>query len=116
MSDHVARIRALMREAVPVRPVEIEAAAARSFQLHEFNSMPAPALLQTGKARAQREIQRIARWYGWGGEIDRALDQAQTCSLDGLDDAALGALRDRMQLLEACAQDGCDPPDMPPAR
>lgn len=121
MTDHVARIRALMREAVPVanrqpQPSALEAAAVRSFQLHEFNSAPAPTLVQTKQARFMREILRIARWYNWGGEIDRALDQADVGTLDALPSPDLLALRERMVMLEQCAQDGCDPPDMPAAR
>lgn len=64
----------------------------------------------------RQEIHRIARWYGWQGEVDRALAAGAVASLAGLDDAALGVLHARMQLLEGCAQHGLDSPDSPPAR
>lgn len=117
LSEKVARLRQLMSEAVPRKSESTaEAAATRRFQLYEFNTGPTLVVDQSPRARQERDIQRIASWYGWGGEVVRALDGAGACTVQGLDDAQLLALHERMRQLEQCAQEGLDPPDMPPAR
>lgn len=68
------------------------------------------------RAVAAQEINRIARWYGWQHEVDRVLLANGAASLAGLDDASLDWLLSRMTRLEACAQEGLDSPDAPPAR
>lgn len=118
LSDKVARLRQLMSEAVPKTLDETpEAAALRRFQLHEINSAP-PALVveQTQRARDEREIERIAIWYGWHTEIVRALDSERVASLPGLSAHGVTALLARMHQLEECAQNGLDCPDAAPAR
>ncbi len=68
------------------------------------------------RAADRHEIRRIAHWYGWQAEIDRVLLAAGVASLAGLDDPSVGQLLLRMTQLEACAQEGLDSPDAPPAR
>jgi hypothetical protein len=74
-----------------------------------------PVLNQSPRERAMREIARIARWYGWSTEIERALDAAGVPSLPQLNDRDLGSLLHRMQQLEECIQTGSGAPDAPPA-
>jgi hypothetical protein len=118
MRDKVARLRQLMSEAVPSQPIaeSLEAAAARAFQLHEFNARPALVVEQTPRARRERDIERIAIWYGWTSEVVRALDAAGTSSLSALSDDELESLQERMRRLEDCAREGLDCPDALPAR
>lgn len=118
LSEKVARLRQLMSEAVPRKPGETpEAVALRLFQLHEFNTAPTAVVVeQTARAREEREVERIAAWYGWQGEIVRALDAACVASLQGLSDHGVTALLARMRQLEECAQNGFDCPDAAPAR
>jgi hypothetical protein len=68
------------------------------------------------RAAARQEIDRIATWYGWRPEVDRALRSRGVASTAALDDDDLARLLSRMQQLEACAQEGLDSPDSPPAR
>ena len=117
LNEKVARLRQLMSEAVPRKPAESpEAAALRLFRLHEFNSAPAVLVEQTERARDEREIDRIATWYGWQAEVVRALDRDRVASLSGLSDGGIAALLARMHQLEECAQNGLDCPDAAPAR
>lgn len=74
-----------------------------------------PVLVQTPRARAVRELNRIATWYGWGAEIERALDAEHVPTMDMLSDQGLMALKRRMRQLEDCVQFGASPPDSPPA-
>lgn len=97
-----------------VSPAEIQ--AQRAFALYEANTDPGPVIAQTPAARLQREILRIAGWYGWWGEIYRALDAAGVSSLEGLAFGQLEQLQGRMARLEDCTQEGLDLPDAPPAR
>lgn len=89
--------------------------ALQAFQLYDFNAGH-PAIEQTPRARAMREITRIATWYGWTGEIARVLDATGALSLAGLEEESLEELLTRMRLLEECVQNGGDAPDAPPAR
>ena len=78
-----------------------------------------PARIHAGgpsRAAARQEIDRIAAWYGWRPEVERVLRSRGVASTAGLDDEDLARLLARMQQLEACAQDGLDSPDSPPAR
>lgn len=118
MREHVARVRRLLEEAVPAaapRPTA-ESEALKAFSLFEINTALPHFAEQTPRARSQREIARIANWYGWLAEVDRALDAANVMSIGGLDDAQLEALHARMSLLEDCVQNGGDAPDAPHAR
>lgn len=117
MRDSVARVRQLLAEARTPKPTDSEEARARrAFDYFDFNSSPPPVLEQTPRARTLRDITRIATWYGWGGEVARALDAAQASSPADLTDEQLEALQARLQRLEHCAQEGLDCPDAPPAR
>jgi len=112
----LAEIAATSRPAPAPKPTP-ESEALRAFQVYEFNSVPVgPVVEQTPRARAIREINRIATWYGWPGEITRALDAAAATSLAGLADEELEQLVERMRHLEECVQNGGDAPDAPPAR
>jgi hypothetical protein len=117
LNEKVARLRQLMSEAVPKKPTEsAEALALRLFQVHEFNTASPMVVDQTPRGRCEREIDRIATWYGWQAEIVRALDAECVASLQGLSDAGLERLQLRMKQLEECAQNGLDCPDAAPAR
>lgn len=118
MHDKVTRLRQLLSEAVPrtPEPSPQEAAALKAFAIYEVNA-PTPFVLeQTPKARAMREIMRIAGWYQWQGEIERALDTVGATTLGDLQEHELEDLLTRMRLLEDCVQNGTDAPDAPPAR
>lgn len=115
MRDKVARLRQLLSEAVPVDQgkTQSQAEAWRMFQ--GFDSLACPSAPMNRRAKTIREINRIAAWYGWGSEIQRALDAADAESLAALDDQLLEGLRLRLQNLEDCVQAGMGPPDAPPA-
>lgn len=93
-----------------------ETLALQRFHYYEFNSYQGPVLDQTRRARAMREIERIATWYGWEREIARAMDAAQVMVLADMDEEALYALKARLRTLEDNVQHGLDSPDAPPAR
>jgi hypothetical protein len=119
MRDRVERVRSLLREATkkPSRPQSVDEAQQRkAFELYEFNSSPPVLLEQSHRARSEREISRIASWYGWQAEIARALDAGTATCLADLDDDSIDELLTRMRKLEQCVQDGLDPPDSAPAR
>lgn len=117
-NDKVARLRQLMSEAVPRSgvPPTAEDNIKRQFRLYEFNADPAPCIEQTPRARNERDIHRITRWYGWNDVVLRSLDRARVTSLQGLNDDDLAELHARMKRLEECVQQGLDAPDSPPAR
>lgn len=75
-----------------------------------------PEIAQTPRARALRRVQEIAQQRGWQVEVIRALDRNEVTHIDDLSDAAVFALRDRMEYYEDCVQTCCDPDDAPPAR
>ena len=118
MHDKVSRLRQIMSEAVPRRPLpdRSEAAANDAFAYFECNAPQPIVVEQTPEARAIREIMRIATWYGWPGEITRALDAAGATVLQSLDSEQLQDLLERMRTLEDCVHTGGDSPNAPPAR
>lgn len=75
-----------------------------------------PPLNQSPRARAMREINRIAAWRRWGDEVARWLDRAGVEALADLDDEQLEGLRDHMRRLEDCGHMACDLDDDFPAR
>jgi len=116
MRDKVARVRSLLLEAAQRATDTPEIQARKDFALYEFNTQPVPVIAQTEQARAIREVSRIAGWYGWWGEVTRAMDDEQVVTLEGMSLDGLTQLHARMKRLEDCAQEGLDPPDAPPAR
>lgn len=117
MHDKVTRLRQLMSEAIPREPqlTPSEAQARIAFAHYEMNA-PQPVLLdQSDQARAIRDVMRIASWYGWMGEVERALDAANCGSLQSMGQEDLDRLANRMRRLEDCAQNGMGAPDAPPA-
>ncbi|MGH8075592.1 MAG: hypothetical protein ACREO4_16200 [Lysobacter sp.] len=113
----VSRLRQLIADAVPQPSTKTpeEEDAWRRYQSFAANQ-PYPAFDTSFRAVQVRTINRIASTYGWIGEIQRFLDDHAEAGISGLDDDQVTVLFDRMRTLEACVQDGCDPPDMPPAR
>jgi hypothetical protein len=107
-------VRQVLAEARPREDAETQ--ARRAFQQFEFNSVVPIYAEQTPRARAEREIGRIATWYQLPGEVTRALDRAGVTVVSGLDDEALDQLLGRMRRLEDCIQNGGDAPDAPAAR
>ncbi|MFR0657018.1 hypothetical protein SB719_20965, partial [Pantoea sp. SIMBA_079] len=78
--EKVSRLRQLLGEATPSPQVvrtDAESEAWRHFQRFEAFSAPLPAE-STWRAKATREITRIASWYGWTAEIQRVLD-SESC-------------------------------------
>lgn len=109
------------KRAKPAAPAAVstlpspDAQRMRAFEYYEFN-VGLPVVEQTHRARALREIARIATWYGWGAEVTRALDAEGVAAAGELSDDGIEKLVTRMKALEDCAQSGCDPDDMPSAR
>lgn len=117
MHDKVARLRELMRQAVPIAEHRsLEERAEQTYALYTFNHGCHPSLDTTPRAKLEREIARIASWYGWSGEVARALDANGVASVSGLDDEQAEQLAARLRNLESCVQEGLDSPDSPPAR
>ena len=113
----VQQVEQVLAEVAPkVRKTRLtpEAEALRAFQYHETFA-PALVVDQTPRARAIREVMRIATWYGWMGEVARSLDRELAASLASLSDEGLDQLVVRMRLLEECAQNGGQAPDAPAA-
>src|SRR5687768_1375281 len=116
MQDKVTRLRQLLSESIPQEsgPGAKETAAKQAYQLFELNTAPPIVVIQTPRARNEREIERIATWYGWSGEIVRALDKARALTMAGLSDDDIEELLERMKRLEECVREGLDCPDAPP--
>lgn len=114
----VNQLQAVIAKAAPAEQPRAARPAGRAHAplQHPCHLAPVFSVVQTPRARAIREVTRIATWYGWQAELARALDAAGACSLHGLSREDLAALVTRMQLLEECVQHGGDPPDAPPAR
>lgn len=115
--DKLTRLRQLMAEAAPSkRPQHSdEADAWLRYQAHVDNT-PLPALDTSLRARQVRNINRIAVSYGWTQELQRFLDRHDASGIGSLSDDQVERLNCRMDQLENCVQNGCDPPDMPAAR
>lgn len=113
----VSRLRQIIADSIPapVPQSADEVDAWRRYQ-HFAANQPMPVVDMTRTARMIRAINRIATSYGWVGELQRMLDTYDAPSLSALDDDQIEAVHQRMVTLEACVQDGCDPPDAPPAR
>lgn len=119
MHDKVSRIRALLNEAVERKDALVrspEAEARRAFQAYASNDERAFYVDPAPRAKAVREILRIATHYNWPRVVEQALDDAGVMSLTSLDDDDLDALLSQMRQLEDCARNALDPPDAPPAR
>ena len=115
MRDKVARVRRLLEEATTAKQSATAVGETAAFTTPSTAPPPHYAE-QTFRARTKREIHRIASWYGWSAEIDRALDAAAATSTARLNDDQLSRLLARMQQLEECVQNATDCPDAPPAR
>ena len=112
----VARLRQLISEAIVAVPTSAaESTGAAAFQRYESYMDPPLVVDQSPRARAMRDVNRIARWYGWHGEITRALDAAEASSMLELSAEQLLALQARMRHLEECVQNGGYAPDAPHA-
>jgi|LSQX01.1.fsa_nt_gb hypothetical protein len=117
LQARVSRLRQIISEAVPIQPAQAadEADAWKRYQSFAAND-PLPAFDVSPRAKMTREINRIATSYGWIPEIQRHLDAEHVSSISALGDESVAILCERMRTLEACVQDGCDPPDVPHAR
>jgi len=113
----VSRLRQIIADSIPapVPQSADEADAWRRYQ-HFAANQPMPVVDMAPTSRMIRAINRIAISYGWVGELQRMLDMYDASSLSALDDEQIDAVHQRMLTLEACVQDGCDPPDAPHAR
>ncbi len=101
----VARLARLMTEAVP------QARAGDG-----GGGLVVRSLNQGARARAIREITRIAMRYGWWDAVEMALDRARVPSLRHLDTPQLEGLAEHLQGLVENAMTLCDLPDDLPAR
>lgn len=117
MRDKVTRIRQLLQEAAP-QPVEEtqEAKARRAFAAYAANEDRLFYVDPAPRARAIREVLRIATGYGWPHVVEQALDDAGAMSLTSLMDADLEALLTKLRQFEDCVRNGLDSPEVPPAR
>ncbi len=115
--DKVTRLRQLLREAVPVQPIPVsspENEAWRAYQHHAYN-IPAEPIDRSARAKAIREINRIACWHCWQSEVYRWLSNTLANSLGELDDRQLQELHAHMVRLESCVNDGLGSPFAPAA-
>ena len=108
IEDAAAKKRAAAQEAP-------ESQARRAFELYEFNAGMVP-LEQTPRARAEREILRIAWTYGWQPAVSRYLDAQAAPSLSALTDDQVEQLLERMQRYLDCAMTAGDFDEALPAR
>lgn len=117
MNAKVARLRQLLKEAVPAQPTRAVPpdGIRRAFEYYEFN-VGLPVVEQSPRARSLREIARIATWYGLGAEVTRWLDREGVEVAGELSDDGVESLVARLKHLEDALQTGCDPADIPPAR
>lgn len=116
MRDKVARVRRLLEEATTAKQSAPTSEDFADITPHTQTASTPHYAVQSLRARTKREITRIASWYGWSNEIDRALDAAGATSTARLNDEQLGNLLTRMMHLEECVQNATDSPDSPPAR
>lgn len=108
-------MRAILGEAKPTETAETQ--AAREFRQYEINAAPPLICIeQSARARAEREIHRIALTYGWGTEVTRQLDRHRAASVSGLDDDTVDQLLDHMRRLLDRAMNACDSDEDLPAR
>lgn len=105
MRENVARLRQLLSEAVPDAQ---KSRGPSNSDLFVIDASP--------RAKAEREITRIATWYCWQTEVIRFLDNENALTLGGLSIDAIYRLLVRVQKLEDCVREGLDPPDCVPAR
>lgn len=114
------RVREILQEARPAAAEQLvgeapETQLQRAFQLYQFNVGLAP-IEQTPRARAEREIHRIALTYNWPGEVARFLDRHGAASLAGLDEDTIDELLAHMRKLLDRAMSACDSDEDLPAR
>ena len=102
----------MLAAAVP-KPRAKATGSSEAWQRYEIEQqLQAPAPLeQTPRARAIREINRIALRRGWGSEVAKVLDEAGVSYLSELQDHEIEDLAARMRHLVDCAASGCDPED-----
>lgn len=102
----VARLARLMTEAVPQVPAGDSGSG----------GLAGRPLNQSARARAVREITRIAMRYGWWDAVEIALDRARVPSLRHLDTPQLEGLAEHLQGMVENAMTLCDLADDLPAR
>lgn len=124
LRDHLATIVAEELSSIPPGVFDISADRRPSQRRSSFSWFSANAALlepmhveQSERARATRDIERVAAWFPWGlGVVARWLDGERATSLDGLTDESCHSLRERMLALEDNVQNCCDSDEEPPAR
>jgi hypothetical protein len=114
--EKVSRLRQLLSEAVPAPSLTTGPSNSCPLQAQPTNYCPFRTSDPRRRARQIRNIDRIAQTYAWTREVQRFLDTCDSPSVSALSDDLLDSLHSRMATLESCVQDGCDPPDAPPAR
>lgn len=121
--EKIAHLRKLVAQAAEPQPLleglSEPARLQRAYDYWAYNASalgPPPRLDQSPRARAIREINRIAAWRRWGDEVARWLDRSGAESLADLELSDIEALRDHMRRLEDCGHMACDLDDEFPAR
>lgn len=117
MNDKVSRLRQLMAESVPrpLEPTAAQAAAQREYEYFAANEPVQRTLDMSPRARAIRDIMRIATWYRAESALTLTLDKLKAASLGDLPDDALTQLLEDMRQIELCVQTGAGSPFAPPA-
>lgn len=102
----VAKLTRLMTDAVPQAPYGHGSGSSQGLQM---------TLDQGARARALREISRIAMRYGWWSAVELALDEAKTPSLRHLGTQQVVALAEHLRGMVENAMAACDLSDEFPA-
>lgn len=116
MPERIQKLRALLRDAADATPASPELDARRAFQRYASQEERAFFVDPAPRAKAIREVLRIAAAHHWPHEVERALDDAGAMCLTSLSDDDLDALLCRLRQLEDCVRNGFDSPDAPVAR
>jgi hypothetical protein len=117
MNEKVSQLRRLIAEASPRRKElsPAQATAQREYEFFAANEPVQHTLDASPRARAVREILRIAAWYNGQEALAMALDRVRANSLADLPVDDLDALLETMRQIELCAQTGAGSPFAPPA-
>ena len=117
MNENVSRLRQLLADASPRRQKKSPAPeqAQREYDYFAANE-PVVATLDTSpRAKAVREIMRIAEWRNAHVALTMTLDRMDASSVSDLPDDKLATLLETMRQIELCAETGAGSPYAPPA-
>jgi hypothetical protein len=100
-----------------IRPAGPTSYGLSSYGWFDANYGALAPIVQTPRARKEREVMRITGYYPlWGPtELKRLLDRECAERIEDISNAALERIVKRMRELHDSAQHGCEPPEAPPA-